>query len=1221
MSKSFNFFFVSLILFSATLHTANSGPTDPVTIPDANLRAAIETALSKTSGATITEAEMNGMTGQLSVGGRSISDLTGLEHATGITSLLAGRNSISDLSPLSRLTQLTTLELDSNPMTALSALKDLVNLTRLSARRRVTGANYRGPTPLNLSFLTKLTQLDYLALDVWAIQDVSVLENLTALEELYLRYNHIADISPLRGLTSLTVLQLTFNFSLTDISPLGSLTALETLHLNMNSISRIGSRISDISALKNLTKLKTLWLHSTNITADGLAEVLPSFSAMETLILDGTRISDLSVLDHLPSEAPLRNLSVRHMHDPPGAIDDHGWLLKDLTPLVELIQSGDLSAPVMGGQIEVRLNWNLDYDSIYTDIPALIKLVPATVKYSPVVPGLRRRSEEHHIGRPRTEHTFRVSAYSTFSDFRSRNYYEAEKVNEAFAGVPVTWKVTAPDGTVSEKSVPTGDDGLSSFTLTLGDDGETHTIEAIVPKNPEEERPEADGPSHEELKVTFTATADRTVPPPPRTALATLTPLTVTFADYPEEKPIDEFTLTIRFSEPVIGFETEDITVETELTSGEGTATLVDLTPETPVRPDRPDPDPIQTYTATVALPDRARGSVRLIVKADAAITPVTAPVEKIGPASNTPSDPIEFGRSVVICPPSVVPMDTVIFNEFHNASDDTRDWVELKNISNEPVSLREWEVSLVLPHAISPAAPQWEILAMDREVATFGDYTLPAGGILLIVNTHPSETDLIRGQNIEDPNRNPDLLPKYLIAPEMKLPSSFLLILRRVRDKNGQWEGFEDLAGDYHKDDVNYATNIWPLRCTPVYTGTKARFTEGDVYQRVMMPKFSARTFVSTLQPMKRGYLEGAWTLSESHGGLGYRPGAPLETSLGTPGYPVPGLPTEKGWETISFSEVMYATNDNGAPSQWIELYNRTSEIVDLTDWRLVIEARDSPSVQRWTSLRLKSLHIGPNQTVLLVGRTARSSGNIPADRIYDLYRRNAEAFRRLGKGANRFLGSEGFALRLFSPDGGLVDVAGNLDGRQTPDTPKWQLPDGWTETGKRTSLIRVYDNRVPGLGTVSESFVRAADTALLKGYSYYGLPTDNGTPGYRQGSPLPVTLSSVRAERAEGAVVVKWTTASEMENAGFYLLRSRESQTGFVEVNPTLIPGAGTTAERSTYTYQDTTAQPNLPYYYRLEEVSLSGKRRAVATVRLRGHLSAVGKTLYKWADLKVR
>ena len=75
-----------------------------------------------------------------------------------------------------------------------------------------------------------------------------------------------------------------------------------------------------------------------------------------------------------------------------------------------------------------------------------------------------------------------------------------------------------------------------------------------------------------------------------------------------------------------------------------------------------------------------------------------------------------------------------------------------------------------------------------DRDIVAFPDYTLPAGGILLIVNTDPSENDLLRGQNIENPKHNPNLHPQYLIAPEMKLPDSpYLLILRSVRDKNGK--------------------------------------------------------------------------------------------------------------------------------------------------------------------------------------------------------------------------------------------------------------------------------------------------------------------------------------------------------------------------------------------------------------------------------------------------
>ena len=40
------------------------------------------------------------------------------------------------------------------------------------------------------------------------------------------------------------------------------------------------------------------------------------------------------------------------------------------------------------------------------------------------------------------------------------------------------------------------------------------------------------------------------------------------------------------------------------------------------------------------------------------------------------------------------------------------------------------------------------------------------------------------------------------------------------------------------------------------------------------------------------------------------------------------------------------------------------------------------------------------------------------------------------------------------------------------------------------------------------------------------------------------------------------------------------------------TMIQGAGTTSEKQFYTYQDTTAQPNVVYYYQIEDVSLDGE-----------------------------
>ena len=55
----------------------------------------------------------------------------------------------------------------------------------------------------------------------------------------------------------------------------------------------------------------------------------------------------------------------------------------------------------------------------------------------------------------------------------------------------------------------------------------------------------------------------------------------------------------------------------------------------------------------------------------------------------------------------------------------------------------------------------------------------------------------------------------------------------------------------------------------------------------------------------------------------------------------------------------------------------------------------------------------------------------------------------------------------------------------------------------------------------------------------------------------------------------------------------------------------GAGTTSEKQFYTYTDTTAQPNVVYYYQIEDVSLDGNRQTLTRgIRLKGHIGAAGK-----------
>ena len=117
----------------------------------------------------------------------------------------------------------------------------------------------------------------------------------------------------------------------------------------------------------------------------------------------------------------------------------------------------------------------------------------------------------------------------------------------------------------------------------------------------------------------------------------------------------------------------------------------------------------------------------------------------------------------------------------------------------------------------------------------------------------------------------------------------------------------------------------------------------------------------------------------------------------------------------------------------------------------------------------------------------------------------------------------------------------------------------------------------------------------------------------------PLPVTLSHFRAELTDAGVVLKWITQSEVDNAGFYIYRSQKRNGEFKIVNPTLIQGAGTTSERHTYTWTDTTAEPNIAYYYRIEDISHAGVRKQLATVRMRGLVSASRKLTTMWCDLK--
>ena len=205
-------------------------------------------------------------------------------------------------------------------------------------------------------------------------------------------------------------------------------------------------------------------------------------------------------------------------------------------------------------------------------------------------------------------------------------------------------------------------------------------------------------------------------------------------------------------------------------------------------------------------------------------------------------------------------------------------------------------------------------------------------------------------------------------------------------------------------------------------------------------------------------------------------------------------------------------------------------------------------------------------------------------------------------------------------------TDIVGNLG---ADGAAAWALP--MSEDG-RSSIIRGHVQVSVGAaepedGTMMMNWALASDTSFaqpthIRAASYYGAQSDVGTPGFRPGGALPVELSHFRPARNKetGAVVITWSTQSELNNAGFFIKRSQQKDGEFKIINAAMIAGAGTTSEKQFYTYTDTTAQPNVVYYYQIEDVSLDGNRQTLTRgMRLKGHVSVAGKATLTWGELK--
>ena len=619
-----------------------------------------------------------------------------------------------------------------------------------------------------------------------------------------------------------------------------------------------------------------------------------------------------------------------------------------------------------------------------------------------------------------------------------------------------------------------------------------------------------------------------------------------------------------------------------------------------------------------------------------------------------------------------------VIISEIGNSGTDAHDWFELYNTTDAQVNLKKWQLSRVTDNG--GKGKEDAVLKFPDNDAI----QIPAKSFLVIAASNPKNdgNDLAAGINItkgaiDQPlrglgERGNSTVANYAVLG-FGLPNDnkkALFILRNGHGNLGKPAGIQDVIGTVSvklqgpvvsgwtgydaNNEVYYNTSLWPLHATGgahgnVIDGTGDEdFRAGRVIQR---NNFGGGTGEKHLAV--RGYT-----------GVGYdRHAAVNGENGGTPGYSKDAVKGDKSnWmNQVTISEIMLGTEEGAGAArvpratrlpQWFEIYNASmTEAVSINNWYLEIQnSRDEFTGVDYrgnlhATLRLPNVVVQPNQTVLVVSGSGLNSGNFPEQRTINLFTnggyRNELGIRSRGEPV---LNPAGFYIQLRDHKNNHVDEIGNLGlrhdvagrtgvGRRDEDIDTWDIePEDLIsqDDGHRTSLIRIYDRGTPRDGLMpvggpkdaSTSWIRASSTNFrnVPGLTFYGNQNDYGTPGYRGGGPLPVSLSKFRPERLDsGEVVIRWVTESELNNAGFNILRTESRNGEYQQVNTELIAGHGTTSERHTYEWKDTTAKPNVVYYYQIQDVSFDGQVQTLRVSRLKGNVSAEGKATMTWGELK--
>ena len=86
-------------------------------------------------------------------------------------------------------------------------------------------------------------------------------------------------------------------------------------------------------------------------------------------------------------------------------------------------------------------------------------------------------------------------------------------------------------------------------------------------------------------------------------------------------------------------------------------------------------------------------------------------------------------------------------------------------------------------------------------------------------------------------------------------------------------------------------------------------------------------------------------------------------------------------------------------------------------------------------------------------------------------------------------------------------------------------------------------------------------------------------------------ITLASFEAKPGNNKVTLIWETATEIDNAGFNIVRAESENGKYIKINDAIIPAKAGAAAGASYQFIDSNAKNRTTYYYKLQDIGLNG------------------------------